>query len=273
MLDQFTKAHRKTQRRRLGPAALFSIAAHVAALIALLGVAAWRVEKLKPVDPPILLAAGFGALPDTGSEEEEPVKPEKPKKPKRKVDVPVQPEEPTTEEAADDPGEGADGEPGNQPGGGAGGTCLPGQDCQTTAAPPQPVCGNGQVESGEQCDDGGQAAGDGCSATCRTEREAVVVSKLIEGHRIAGDPQIPAPDSVRLQMVRAGEKRAVGAVKMCLTREGTVRSLAILRSTGYSEYDQLLLGRMRGWLYRPYELSSGARVPVCTVVTFIYQLR
>jgi len=31
------------------------------------------------------------------------------------------------------------------------------------------VCGNGQIESGEQCDDGNTADGDGCSATCRAE--------------------------------------------------------------------------------------------------------
>jgi cysteine-rich repeat protein len=32
-----------------------------------------------------------------------------------------------------------------------------------------PVCGNGIVETGEQCDDGNTVSGDGCSATCQTE--------------------------------------------------------------------------------------------------------
>jgi len=32
-----------------------------------------------------------------------------------------------------------------------------------------PVCGNHQVEAGEQCDDGNTTAGDGCSATCEQE--------------------------------------------------------------------------------------------------------
>jgi fibro-slime domain-containing protein len=31
------------------------------------------------------------------------------------------------------------------------------------------VCGNGNVETGEQCDDGNTRAGDGCSPTCQTE--------------------------------------------------------------------------------------------------------
>ncbi len=32
-----------------------------------------------------------------------------------------------------------------------------------------PVCGNGALETGEQCDDGNTTSGDGCSATCQTE--------------------------------------------------------------------------------------------------------
>ena len=35
-----------------------------------------------------------------------------------------------------------------------------------------PVCGNGTVESGEQCDDGGTGAGDCCSPTCQFEPAA-----------------------------------------------------------------------------------------------------
>ena len=32
-----------------------------------------------------------------------------------------------------------------------------------------PVCGNGVIETGEQCDDGNSVSGDGCSATCQQE--------------------------------------------------------------------------------------------------------
>jgi cysteine-rich repeat protein len=31
------------------------------------------------------------------------------------------------------------------------------------------ICGDGQIEGGEQCDDGNTAGGDGCSATCQNE--------------------------------------------------------------------------------------------------------
>ena len=44
------------------------------------------------------------------------------------------------------------------------------QTCDGTGPPPpEPVCGNGQVEDGEECDDGNTLDGDGCSATCTDE--------------------------------------------------------------------------------------------------------
>lgn len=44
------------------------------------------------------------------------------------------------------------------------------------------VCGNGAVESGEQCDDGNLVSGDGCSAICKAEScgDAIVHSGLSE---------------------------------------------------------------------------------------------
>ncbi len=41
-------------------------------------------------------------------------------------------------------------------------------DCANATAC-QPVCGNGSVENGEECDDGNNTAGDGCSADCQQE--------------------------------------------------------------------------------------------------------
>ncbi len=42
--------------------------------------------------------------------------------------------------------------------------------CRANRSVPTPVCGNGTVESGEQCDDGNTRSGDGCSTTCQVER-------------------------------------------------------------------------------------------------------
>ncbi|HWM85107.1 MAG TPA: DUF4215 domain-containing protein [Kofleriaceae bacterium] len=269
MLERFTDQHR--QRRRLGPAASLSIAAHVVAFAALLVSATWQIDKLETSEPPVLLASAPGAalpLPDTGEEPPPVKKPRPPKRPSREM---VQPEDSTPEEEP----EPASGEPGSGDTEGPGlglAQCPEGAICDPAGLHEmtQPVCGDGRSEGAEECDDGGRIGGDGCSASCKREREVVVRSHMIEGHRIAGDPQIPAPESVRTMMARMNQNRLNGAIKMCLTQDGAVRSLSVLRSTGYPEYDQLLTSRMSGWRYRPYQLSDGKAVPVCTVVNFIY---
>jgi cysteine-rich repeat protein len=54
--------------------------------------------------------------------------------------------------------------------------CMPkdatdaGVDAQVDAPVDAPRCGDGILTSGEQCDDGNTASGDGCSATCVLER-------------------------------------------------------------------------------------------------------
>jgi len=49
----------------------------------------------------------------------------------------------------------------------------------STSAPPAPVCGNGVLESGEQCDDGNTVSGDGCSSTCQTEQVGSVDVRVL----------------------------------------------------------------------------------------------
>jgi cysteine-rich repeat protein len=51
------------------------------------------------------------------------------------------------------------------------GTCSEEQN-QCISNPP--VCGNGQIETGEQCDDGNTVSGDSCSATCQTESYGLI---------------------------------------------------------------------------------------------------
>ncbi len=51
-------------------------------------------------------------------------------------------------------------------------TCTNEPKCRNAAGVTGPctqTCGDGNVDTGEQCDDGNQVSGDGCSATCQTE--------------------------------------------------------------------------------------------------------
>ncbi|MFW6067814.1 MAG: DUF4215 domain-containing protein [Myxococcota bacterium] len=55
-----------------------------------------------------------------------------------------------------------------------------------------PVCGNGILEEGEECDDGNRAAGDGCSFNCTLEPicgdgNVVEPEECDDGNRVSGD--------------------------------------------------------------------------------------
>lgn len=100
----------------------------------------------------------------------------------------------------------------------------------------------------------------------------IVPATLVEGRRIAGDPQIGAPEPVRAAMLRRGQTRLRATIKMCLDRRGAVDQLEVLASSGHAAYDRALLAGMRSWRYEPYRLRNAA-VPVCTAVTFVYQMR
>jgi len=234
---------------------LVSIAAHAGALVLLVSAALWKVDKLEVADSQIVVAAGPGAPLSAGPEEAaEPEKP-KPPKPHHTTKDLTQKDDRNTEPDDDDGGGGDADATGDA---GSGGDGL----------------GIGQFNCGE---------GGACSSVLdqptrptpkprKVEQERVVVSRLIEGSRIEGNPRIEPPESVRQAMVRLAQKKVDGAVKMCLDRAGNVSSLRLLRSTGHGEYDQRLLSGMRTWRYRPYQLN-GAAVPVCTVVTFIYRVQ
>ena len=46
--------------------------------------------------------------------------------------------------------------------------------------PGEAVCGNGQIEEGEACDDGNTTDGDGCSAVCALEQAAACGNSMSE---------------------------------------------------------------------------------------------
>jgi len=262
----------RPRRRRPRIVLVLSIAAHATVLTFFVLTGLWRIDKLGVETIPLAIAAPPSGLPGAPAEEPEAAKPPDAKTPR--PDLPANPRHPRpTADAASTSNSGATGS--DTGGGDPIGIGLTGcEGCRGSILDQQaeqPSCGNGRVEAGEECDDGNRTAGDGCSASCRPDQERIVVARVIEGHRIEGDPQIAPPDIVKQAMARSGLDRLKGDVKMCLDKEGRVRSLRLLRSTGHAEYDQRLLAGMRTWRYHPYKLDSGASVPVCTVVTFIYR--
>ncbi len=263
--------------RRVGPAVALTIAAHLGGLAALIADALWHVDKLEISDHQVQLSIGTGApLPQPAAAPA--VKPERSRKRPRVTRNLVQPDRIHATAAAkqDNVPEQASlrGEHGAQ-GLKLFGECRSGGECVPNGLADllDAECGDGRVEPGEECDDGGRVNRDGCSALCSLERRLKVDNRIMEGYRIAGDPQIHAPESVREKMADRGQTGTLGAVEMCLGTDGSVSSLRLRRSTGYAEYDAVLLSRMKGWRYRPYRIADGTGVPACTFVTFIYRMK
>jgi cysteine-rich repeat protein len=142
----------------------------------------------------------------------------------------------------------------------------------------EPVCGNGSVEAGEQCDDGNTTSGDGCSATCRIEVRpppppATVAPSVLAGLRISGETQVHPDELTHHQMIRDSVGRVVGVVKLCIAADGSVASTHLMTSTKYAAYDAALVAAVAGWRYQPYRTSAGTPVAACSIVRFVYTIQ
>ena len=62
------------------------------------------------------------------------------------------------------------------------GNTISGDGCSSTCQiEVAPVCGNGTIEGAEECDDGNTSDGDGCSSTCQIEVAEVCGNGVVEG--------------------------------------------------------------------------------------------
>lgn len=96
---------------------------------------------------------------------------------------------------------------------------------------------------------------------------------MLEGSRIAGDKLIAPDDVTKVEIQRSGKDRIVGSFKLCLTVDGTIDKVSVIKPTGFQAYDTKITNKIRSdWRYRPY-VVNGKAVPVCTAVTFIYSQR
>ncbi len=100
----------------------------------------------------------------------------------------------------------------------------------------------------------------------------MVPPTVIEGRRISGTAAIAPDDVTKTLIMEARKTKLVGSYKLCLSAQGEVVDVAILKPTGFWAYDAKIVREMRTWRYRPYEVN-GKPAPVCTAVTFIYRQR
>jgi len=96
-----------------------------------------------------------------------------------------------------------------------------------------------------------------------------VAPQALEAQRIAGDKDIRPDDVTKTEIQRSGKTRVVVPVKLCVSEGGAVKSVNILRPSGFNAYDAKIKREMQGWRYRPF-MVNGKAAPVCTAVTLIY---
>jgi cysteine-rich repeat protein len=125
--------------------------------------------------------------------------------------------------------------------GNAGGelTCL--SDCTfDTSGCGGGVCGNGTVESTEQCDDGNLDPGDGCSADCLLEQSALTIDWVL----YQSDGTTPA-SCASLGIATVDVAVTVSGVGTLVHSEsvGCATGLAVVPDLGYGLYTVSLSGR------------------------------
>ncbi len=98
----------------------------------------------------------------------------------------------------------------------------------------------------------------------------LVPPTALEASRIAGEKLISPDDVTKTEINRSGKDRVVGTFKLCITVDGAIQNVTMMKSTGFATYDTKIQGTIRSsWRYRPFNVN-GKAVPVCTAVTFIY---
>jgi protein TonB len=88
---------------------------------------------------------------------------------------------------------------------------------------------------------------------------------IAEANKLSGaDPDVP------VSMRRAGAEYVV-QTKLCISREGTVESVTILKGAD-RQLDESVVKTVKSWRFRPY-LANGAPVPWCSFKRFLFNFK
>jgi serine/threonine protein kinase len=98
----------------------------------------------------------------------------------------------------------------------------------------------------------------------------VVAPSALDANRIAGDKNI-VPDGVTMTAIgRSGQDSVVSTYKVCVTADGAINAVTLLRSTGFASYDAKIQDTIRrDWRFRPF-VVNGKPAAVCTALRFLY---
>lgn len=88
-------------------------------------------------------------------------------------------------------------------------------------------------------------------------------------HRLSGNTLIVPDVLTKVEIARSHKDKVIGSFQLCIDTAGNVTTVMVLKSTGFPDFDNKIIGELQTWTYRPY-LIDGKPAPVCTKVTFNY---
>jgi TonB family protein len=248
-----------------------SVTAHAAAVIALIVAGWWNIEKLAVETERSLIiqrphARAQLPLPGGGDGKLPPLRPKKKGSegatqsarkevhdvqpvPLLEEEVPNAGDQTGADDGTDDGNEWAH-EYGKEGGTGTGLFIGSDGDCR------MPECGSG-IPTDVEIDD--------------PPKEEIVPPDVMTAHR-KSDGKIPPPETVKVEMVRAGESQTRAALKICVSETGAVRDVSFVKRTGYDAYDAKLVREIRKWRYEPFTID-GKAAPACSVTHIIFRMK
>lgn len=237
----------------------FSLAVHLAIVLALFVTGFWKLERLDAgrrtfdlavAAPPAPAPAGGAAAAKVEFKKKQPTK-QVVKQVVQPTETPLREDKPSAESTA---------ETGDGTGSGSGsgsGTDTDG----TTGECTEPPCGVDETVKPAPA-----------VHIPPPQKDTFVPPAVIRGLRIRGETQIHPPDVEKTAMLRSGKPRASATVKVCVGEHGEITSLSFMKPSGYAGWDAEILRLLRGWQYRPYKIGARA-VKVCGAVTFLYEIK
>jgi TonB family protein len=96
-----------------------------------------------------------------------------------------------------------------------------------------------------------------------------VAAGFLESNRIAGNARIMPDNATRQAMRHVGERRITGSFKLCVTATGAVSKVAMTRSSGHKEYDEVIMKELRAWRFKPIAIA-GQPAAVCASIAIAY---
>jgi serine/threonine protein kinase len=100
-----------------------------------------------------------------------------------------------------------------------------------------------------------------------------VAPTVLDANRTSGDKEILPDESTQSEIARSGTDSINGSFRVCVTDDGSINTVSVLKSTSFPSYDNKIQSTIRKtWRYRPI-IVSGKATPVCTAVRFVYRQR